>query len=124
MNTVIKKSGKSDWFVERIKIILEENLFDPEFSINAMSQKMEISNTQLYRNIKKLTGYSTVEYIRILRLQHAYFLLMQKDITVAEACYQSGFNNVSYFIKWFKRIYGKTPKNFGKKYTSIQNTRQ
>lgn len=120
----MKKLGRGDWFVEKMTIILKENLFDPEFSINAMSQKMEISNTQLYRNIKKLTGYSSVEYIRILRLQHAYFLLTQKDITVTEACYQSGFNNVSYFIKCFKLIFGHTPKNIDNNSINNQNIRQ
>jgi AraC-like DNA-binding protein len=117
-----KNSLKRDWYIKRIRKILEENLFDPDFTINILSQKMNTSNLQLYRNIKKLTGYTAVEFIRILRLHHAYFLLTQKDITVTEACYQSGFNNVSYFIKCFKLIFGLTPTNFANRYINYQST--
>jgi AraC-like DNA-binding protein len=117
-----KTSLKRDWYIERIRRILEEDLFDPDFSIDVLSQKMNTSNLQLYRNIKKLTGYTAVEFIRILRLHRAYFLLTQEAITITDACYQSGFNNVSYFIKCFKLIFGHTPTNFATKYINYQST--
>ncbi len=70
---------------------------------------LNISTTQLYRKIKALTGYSPVEFVRILKLQNAYELLIQRTNSVKEVCYLSGFNNISYFIKCFREQFGVTP---------------
>ncbi|MBE0652848.1 MAG: helix-turn-helix transcriptional regulator, partial [Bacteroidales bacterium] len=75
-----------------------------------------VSTTQLYRKIKALTGYSPVEFIRIVKLQKAYEMLVERHKSVKEVCYLSGFNNVSYFIKCFKEQFGVTPaslRDFG-----------
>ncbi|HDR52116.1 MAG TPA: AraC family transcriptional regulator, partial [Mariniphaga anaerophila] len=85
---------------------------DPEFNVNKLSQQMNISTTQLYRRLKELTGYSPVELIRVLKLQKAYNLLSKKNNTVKEVCYQTGFNNLSYFIKCFREQFGVTPASF------------
>jgi len=111
---------KEDRFLERLKHVLEADLFDPGFSIEVLSKKMGTSSTQLYRNVKEFTGYPPVDFIRKLRLQNAYSLLTHQAITVTEACYQSGFNNVSYFIKCFKKLYGHTPADFGKRKLDIK----
>jgi len=116
-----KNRLKKELFVGRIEKILEEDLFDPDFNIDTLSVKMKTSKVQLYRKIKQLTGYTPVELIRILRLQHGYNLLTQSEISVNDACYQSGFNNASYFIKCFKLFYGNTPAFFSNKFITNQN---
>ncbi len=103
--------SKEERFVKTVRKILKENIADPDFNVQKLAGKMNSSTTQLYRNMKEITGHSPVEFIRILRLQNAHILLNHKDISVTEACYQSGFNNVSYFIKCFKRMFGSTPAN-------------
>jgi AraC-like DNA-binding protein len=59
-----------------------------------------------------LTGHSPVEFIRLVKLQKAYALLGQKNKTVKEVCYLTGFNNLSYFIKCFKEQFGVTPASY------------
>jgi signal transduction histidine kinase/ligand-binding sensor domain-containing protein/DNA-binding response OmpR family regulator len=107
-----KISTRDEEFVKRVKEILEENISDPEFNVNKLSQQMNISTTQLYRRLKELTGYSPVELIRVLKLQKAYNLLSRKNNTVKEVCYLTGFNNLSYFIKCFREQFGVTPASF------------
>lgn len=104
--------SKNEKFVQNVKKILEENISDPEFNVNKLAKQLNISTTQLYRKLKELTGHSPVEFIRILKLQKAYSLLNQKNNTVKEVCYLTGFNNLSYFIKCFREQFGVTPASF------------
>jgi AraC-like DNA-binding protein len=105
-------STRDEEFIQKVKEILEESISDSEFNVNKLSQQMNISTTQLYRRLKELTGYSPVELIRVLKLQKAYRLLSNKNNTVKEVCYLTGFNNLSYFIKCFREQFGVTPASF------------
>jgi len=113
MVEVVKTNpSKDDKFIINVRSLLEANLSDPEFNVKKMSKHLNISSTQLYRKIKVLTGYSPVEFMRIIKLQKAYSLLNLRNNTVKEICYLSGFNNLSYFIKCFREHFGVTPANF------------
>ncbi|MGC9344555.1 MAG: hybrid sensor histidine kinase/response regulator transcription factor, partial [Bacteroidales bacterium] len=101
--------SKDDEFILQIRKLLETNLSDPEYNVKELASSLNISSTQLYRKVKTLTGYSPVEFIRLIKLQKAYELLIERNKSVKEVCYLSGFNNVSYFIKCFKDQFGITP---------------
>jgi len=104
--------SKDDEFIVNVRSILEENISDSDFNVKELSARLHISTTQLYRKLKALTGYSPVEFIRVVKLQKAYNLLNQRNNTVKEVCYLSGFNNLSYFIKCFREHFGVTPANY------------
>ncbi len=107
--------SRNEKFIAAIRNILEDNLSDPDFNVTSLSAKLRISTTQLYRILKDSTGYSPVEFIRIVRLKNAFKMLNRNRINVTEVCYHSGFNNVSYFIKCFKDMFGVTPGHFRNK---------
>jgi AraC-like DNA-binding protein len=68
-----------------------------------------MSNMQLYRKLKGVTGLSGIEFIRTIRLKKAFQLLETATYSVAEVAYQVGFNDPSYFTRIFKKEYGKAP---------------
>lgn len=102
-------TSKDNEFILRLREILEENIADADFNVNKLANQMNISATQLYRKLKTLTGYSPVEFIRIMKLQKACDLLNQRKNTIKEVCYLVGFNNLSYFVKCFREFFGVTP---------------
>jgi signal transduction histidine kinase/ligand-binding sensor domain-containing protein/AraC-like DNA-binding protein len=104
--------SKDDEFIMSVRSMLEENIADADFNVKELSARLHISTTQLYRKLKALTGYSPVEFIRVVKLQKAYNLLNKRSNTVKEVCYLSGFNNLSYFIKCFREHFGVTPANY------------
>lgn len=106
------KGSKDELFIQNVRKILEDNISDPEFNVNKLSNELNISSTQLYRKLKELTGHSPVEFIRILKLQKACSMLGEQSNTVKEVCYLTGFNNLSYFIKCFREHFGVTPAYF------------
>jgi len=41
-------------------------------------------------------------------------MLMNKDCSIQDVCYQSGFNNISNFNRIFKKVTGKSPSSYMK----------
>ncbi|MFW5656233.1 MAG: hybrid sensor histidine kinase/response regulator transcription factor [Bacteroidota bacterium] len=106
-----QKMSRDDEFIIQVRKILEAHLLNPEYNVKSLANSLNVSSTQLYRKLKALTGYSPVEFLRVLKLQKAYETLVKTDNSVKEVCYMSGFNNFSYFIKCFKDHFGVTPAN-------------
>ena len=67
------------------------------------------------RYFKKSTHYTFTDFLNHFRINQSKKLLLQ-DKTVTEACYESGFGNISYFNKTFKKVTGENPSIFKKKH--------
>jgi DNA-binding response OmpR family regulator len=91
---------------------VEKHMADSEFSVEALEGEMALSKMQLYRKLKALTDQSPNEFIRTIRLKRAAALLTARSGTVTEIAYEVGFNNLSYFAKCFREMYGVTPSEF------------
>ena len=102
-------------FVDRFRILLEENLTDSELSVEDLGSKMGLSRVQLYRKIKALTNYSPNELLRIARLKKAASLLASSEKTISEITYEVGFTSPSYFTKCYKEYFGESPTDFLKR---------
>lgn len=99
-------------FLIRVTKVIEEHLDDSDLSVNVLAQIMDVAPKQLYRKTKQLTGMSTVEYIRSIRLKKAALLFHNGNFTVAEVMYMVGFSNASYFTRCFVSEFGKTPMEY------------
>jgi AraC-like DNA-binding protein len=71
-----------------------------------------ISRSNLYTKIKSITGQTLGEFILMLRLKKAAKILATEDVTALETMYKVGIQSQSYFIKSFKKEFGKTPFAF------------
>ena len=101
---------RPNYFHQEVRIIIQNNLNDPDFDIITLSRLMGISRSQLYRKIKKKTGISTASYIRQIRLQASKELLQTTDWSIANIAKAVGFNSASYFTSSFKEAFGHSPK--------------
>jgi len=73
-----------------------------------VSDEMAISERQLFRRIKGITGLTPNKYIRIIRLQVAREAIESgRYRTIAEISYMAGFETPTYFSKLFKEYYGR-----------------
>jgi DNA-binding response OmpR family regulator len=95
--------------------VIEENLADPDFNVNTLSEKVGISQKQIYRKIKELTGMTTIEYIKSIKMKKAALLLTGRKFTVSEVMYMVGFSNHSYFAKCFVAQFGIHPHQYNEK---------
>lgn len=99
-------------FIREVIALIRDNIDNEHLHLSFIEEKLAMSSSQLYRKIKQTFGFSPGDLIRTIRLKHAAELLLRSQLTVSEVCYQSGFNNRSYFYREFKKTYHSTPKEF------------
>ncbi|WP_439185000.1 hybrid sensor histidine kinase/response regulator transcription factor [Carboxylicivirga taeanensis] len=110
----IATTSTDQQFVNRAIQTVEENMSDAAFNVSELVKKMNVSRTLLHMKLRELTGQSTSEFIRTIRLKQAARLLKQGELNVSEVTYQVGFNDPKYFSKSFKSLFGVTPTLFQK----------
>ena len=99
-------------FLKKAVGCVELHLSEASFNVEELVREMHISRSKLYLKIKALTGLSTSEFIRNIRLKRAIQLLEKSDYTIKEIMYMTGFNTASYFSKCFKKQYGVVPSEY------------
>lgn len=71
-----------------------------------------VSPSHFSRLIKERTGRSFTELLRQCRVERACDLLGDENLSLAEIADQCGFCDQSYFTHVFRRLKGRTPKQF------------
>jgi AraC-like DNA-binding protein len=83
--------------------------------VNKVAASVHLSTAAFCRYFKKQTKMTFTEFVNQYRITQAKTLLLQ-DISISEACYEVGFESLSYFNKLFKKITGENPSVFKKRY--------
>ena len=106
-------------FIEKITLLIEENLSSEKIDITYLSDKMCMSGSTLYRKMKALTGLSTNEYIRKVKMQNAERLLLEGKFNISEIAYKVGMNSTGYFRQCFKEEFGVSPSDYLKQIKQV-----
>ncbi len=108
--------SRDEKFLRKLRKIIESNLGNDQFSVESLAKAMAMSRIHLYRQLHRLTGKNTSQYIREIRLERAMDLLKKNVANVAEIAYQVGFGSPAYFNKCFHDYYGFPPGEVAKKH--------
>ena len=112
----VEVKGNDEELMERIMKVVNENMTDSDFNVEKMCEEIGISRTQLHRKMKELTGVSTSEFLRNIRLDEAARLIREHRINITQVSYAVGFTNNSHFSTAFKRYFGMSPSEYASKY--------
>jgi signal transduction histidine kinase/ligand-binding sensor domain-containing protein/DNA-binding response OmpR family regulator len=99
-------------FLKNTLKCIEDNITNPNFSVEELSRQMSLSRVSLYKRLLTLTGKTPVDCIRTIRLKKAVQLLEKSRLSIASVAYEVGFNNPTYFSKVFKEAYGVLPSEY------------
>jgi YesN/AraC family two-component response regulator len=99
-------------FINQALQIIENNIDNVLFDVTAFCQAIGMSRSNLHKKLKALTNLSTTEFIRTIRLKRASDLIEQNKGRIEEIALESGFNDVAYFSRCFKKQFGITPKEY------------
>jgi signal transduction histidine kinase/ligand-binding sensor domain-containing protein/DNA-binding response OmpR family regulator len=102
-------------FIANVTRLIEENVEQEKIDVGFLSDALSMSNSTLYRKMKALTGISTNEFIRKIKMSRAEQLLLTGKFTVSEVGYQVGMNSPVYFRQCFKEEFGMAPTDYLKK---------
>lgn len=98
--------------LEKAIALVEKNLSNDQYTIEALSSDLCMSRMTLYRKIQAATGQKPTEFMRTIRLRRAAELLREGQRTITEITYDTGFSSVSYFSRCFRAMYGVPPTQF------------
>ena len=107
------KSGRNT--VEKEMISYIQQSFTGEISLKEFGEQFHLSEKYVSQYFKEHFHITLSKYVTYLRLEHAKQLLQNSDIPVTEVAMLSGYQNVSYFIRSFKKTYGVSPLKYRKK---------
>ena len=99
-------------FLQKLLRLIDENISNPNFSVEELSGEMFVSRYTLYKKILALTGKTPNEFIRHMRLKRAAQLLENGYLTISQVCYKVGFKSQKYFVKAFKTEFNVSPSNY------------
>lgn len=108
------RTRKESEFLENTLQAIHKNLNNHQFDSAALEQQMLLSKAQLFRKLKALTGFSTANFIRHVRLQKAAELLQTTDMSIGDIADAVGFNELSYFSSSFLEAFKTSPSNWRK----------
>ena len=89
---------------------IHSNFRSGNIDVSFLAKMSGLSEAYFRKLFKQIHNLSPNQYIIELRLEYASHLLSSQLYTVSEAAYKSGFNDIKYFSKLFKKRYGVTPK--------------
>ena len=101
-------------FISRLDQVILEHLNDSELSINRLAELLAMDRSSLYRKCQGHCKVSPVVYLRQQRMKVAARLLKEKQMSVSEVAYATGFESISYFSRVFRGEYKTTPSVFAK----------
>jgi AraC-like DNA-binding protein/tetratricopeptide (TPR) repeat protein len=92
--------------------IVEKNISDSAFSVDAMARDLGMSRSNLHRKLKSITGFPPNELIRSIRLRRAAILLLKKTDSISQISISVGFDDHSYFSRAFRKQFGVSPSEY------------
>lgn len=100
----------------RINVVYQYlmNNFPGDISLDDVAALANMTPPAFCRYFKKHTGKSLTRFINEIRIGHACKLLLDEDRSIGEICYESGYQNLTNFNKFFREIKGENPSQYRK----------
>lgn len=98
---------------------MKEN-FSKNISLGEVAELVNMSEVGFSRFFSLHTGKSFTEYLTDIRIGKVTRLLVDSSKTIAEICYECGYNNMSNFNRTFKKKKGCSPREFREMYHKKQ----
>ena len=97
--------------LHKVKVYVRCN-YKRRITIRDVSEQVGMSETGFCNFWKQMTGGKFWDYLTAERIEAACHLLQTGGLSVSDVCYQSGFNDLAYFCRTFKKHKGMTPSQY------------
>lgn len=106
---------------ERINHIFNhvKDHFKEQITLDEIADLANMKVPSFCRYFKKITNKTFTQFVNEYRITHSLKLLAEQPLSITEVCFESGFNNFSYFNKTFKEFTGKSPSQYRKQFNYL-----
>lgn len=111
----ITTTDVDEQFIQKAIKIVEDNMSNSDFSVEALGTELDMSRTYLYKKLVNITGKGPGEFIRILRLKRGKQLLERGQMQIAEVAAAVGYNTPKRFTENFKTEFDMSPSEYLRK---------
>ena len=98
--------------LQHLRQAVYQRLDVPGFGVAQLADSLYMSQMQLYRKLKMMTGKTPSQFIRSIRLQKGRELLRNTALSISEVAYEVGFSDPNYFSRTFRQAYSCSPRDF------------
>lgn len=107
--------------MQKITKIISRNIDSEQLCVEFIANEVALSKMQLYRKVKENLGVTPIEYVKIIRLERARYLLTTTAMTIQQVMFACGFNSKTYFYKEFVKKFGQKPKDYRNANQTMEN---
>lgn len=104
-----KKTGR----MQKILLYIMNNYYNT-ITLEEMAKLVDLDKSSFCIFFKKMTGKTFFSYLMEYRVESSCQMIAKTNMTIAEICYASGFRDVPYFNRMFKKIKSVTPTEYRK----------
>ena len=106
---------------DRINLIFNhvKDNFKNQISLEEVAGLATMTVPSFCRYFKKITNKTFTQFVNEYRITHSLKLLAEQPMSITEICFESGFNNFSYFNKTFKEHTKQSPSQYRKEFSNI-----
>jgi len=109
-----KVSEREQGRLRAIYAFVDKN-YHKKINLDEVAAISNMSKEAFCRYFKKVSNYTFIEFLNRYRISQSKRILMSGK-SVSDACYQSGFESLSYFNRTFKKVTNENPRDFRKRY--------
>jgi len=110
--TEVHVDSPDELFIKKVLLLIDNNISNPNFSVEELSDDMFVSRYTLYKKILMMTGKTPNELVRSMRLKRAAQLLGTGHLTISQIGHKVGFKSQKYFVKAFKAEFNVIPSRY------------
>jgi AraC-like DNA-binding protein len=96
-----------------------EAAYQEEITVDSLADMAGLSRFHFSRLFKELTGRTVTEYVNGIRIGRAEYMLYNTTMTVSEIALASGFHDIYYFSRIFKKFKNAAPTDMRKNRSSL-----
>ncbi len=97
--------------LKKVVEFLEKN-YTTQITLAQMSEAVSMSPKYFCRFFSEMTHQTPMDYLNRMRIEQACYELSASDDSITEIAYRNGFNDLSYFIRTFRKYKGTTPGKY------------
>lgn len=105
--------ARHEELMAKARTMVENNLANPEYSVEKLAQDLCMDRTGLYKKMKAATNQSPLEFIKSIRLAHAAQLMKEGNLSMQEIAARSGMGSARHMMQCFKALNKKQERGEG-----------